>query len=649
MNSPLDTFRSLNGFQQTGENQYQARCPAHDDRTASLSIGTGQDGKALVHCHAGCSTEAVVTAMGITTKDLFPANGNGSGKRVVVATYDYRDLDGTLLYQVVRFKPKEFQQRRPAGGGWDWSVKGIKRVPYRLPELKAADSIFITEGEKDADALQGIGLTATCNAGGAGKWPDELDQYFRPEQEVVIIPDNDEPGRKHAELVAGHLHPKVESVKILRLEGLPEKGDVSDWLQGRDPEGAAEELCKLAEGAPEWDPGAEEHQGKSVAVEPSMVFRPANDIMAEPRTAEIVSGIAWANCLTTFTAESGTGKTFCLLSIAAAVSDDSHWFDRQVSPGSVAYVSFEGDAIGVRLRAIREVQGRELRNVYVVRASQPLSPMINKERVETPSPGELILREALENLRDSLSGSGLPPIKLIIIDTIRASMSGSEDSSETVSAYLRAARRVASSAPGAAVILVHHTGWQDGDNTRKRERGSSAFRGNIDGTVYLERPKSDAEDACGRLILQAVKARDCELAPPLYLVRRCVTLTATAEEAATGRPVTSCVIERDGSTPQDRQAAEAAEHQEIDLRILRVIAERSTTATSKDSIRLATGLKRDLVYEAIERLIYRNWIRPPERQRRPYTVTDLGMAALEEAKGSSHPESSRAVPSSRPE
>lgn len=262
MNSPLDHFRSLNGFRQTGENQYEARCPAHDDRIASLSICTGQDGRALVHCHAGCSTETVVTAMGITTKDLFPANSNGFGKRVVVAIYDYRDLDGTLLYQVVRFKSKKFQQRRPVGDGWDWSVKGIKRVPYRLPELKAADSIFITEGEKDADALQGIGLTATCNAGGAGKWPDELDQYFRPEQEVVIIPDNDEPGRKHAELVAGHLHPKVESVKILRLEGLPEKGDVSDWLQGRDPEGAAEELCKLAEGAPEWRPGKAEKPEK---------------------------------------------------------------------------------------------------------------------------------------------------------------------------------------------------------------------------------------------------------------------------------------------------------------------------------------------------------------------------------------------------
>ena len=392
----------------------------------------------------------------------------------------------------------------------------------------------------------------------------------------------------------------------------------------------AEEERRLEREAMQAEGG--DHQEKPAATELSMRFSRANDIMTEPRPVEVIEGMAWADSLTSFTAESGTGKTFTLLSIAAAVSDDDHWLDRRVSSGSVAYVSYEGDALGVRLRAIRDVQGRELRHLYIVRASHPLSPMIDRDRVENPSLGESLLREALEALRDSLSASGLPPIKLVVIDTIRASLSGSEDSSEAVSAYLRAVRRVASSVPGAAVILVHHTGWQDGDSKRKRERGSSAFRGNIDGAAYLELDHYDEETHRAQLILRASKAKDDELAPALYLIRKRVTLTATAEEAATGRPVTSCVIERDGATPQDRQAAEDAEYREIDLRVLRVIAERPEMATSQSRIRLAAGLQNNLVCAAIGRLIGQRWIEPPARQRQPYTVTEDGRTALNGAK-----------------
>jgi hypothetical protein len=390
-----------------------------------------------------------------------------------------------------------------------------------------------------------------------------------------------------------------------------------------------------------------DHQEKPAVPELSMRFRRANDIMTEPRPVEVIEGMAWADSLTSFTAESGTGKTFTLLSIAAAVSDDDHWLDRRVSSGSVAYVSYEADALGVRLRAIRDVQGRGLQNLYIVRASHPLSPMIDRDRVENPSLGESLLREALEALRDSLSASGLPPIKLVVIDTIRASLSGSEDSSEAVSAYLRAVRRVASSAPGAAVILVHHTGWQDGDSKRKRERGSSAFRGNIDGAAYLELDHYDEETHRAQLILRASKAKDDELAPPLYLIRKRVTLTATAEEAATGRPVTSCVIERDGATPQDRQAAEDAEHRELDLRILRLIADRPEITTSKENIRAATGLRGIVVGEIIARLIAGRLLTPPAKQRQPYTVTEEGQKVLRGAELVSRSQSFPVVPMSR--
>ena len=265
--SALDRLRTLPGFRSTGRDKYEARCPGHGDRKASLSIGIGNDEQILLHCHAGCEVDHILQAAGIETKDLFPENGNGNGngprgvtKSRIIAAYDYVTADGQLSYQVIRYEPKDFRQRRPDGkGGWIPDTKGLKRIPYNLPENLNAEYIWIPEGEKDVESLRQIGLTATTNAGGANApWTADLTQYFKPQQRVTILPDNDKPGRDHAEQVAQSLYGKVASLKVLDLEGLPEKGDVTDWLKGRDPHSAAEELCRLSEAAPEWKPQTDE-------------------------------------------------------------------------------------------------------------------------------------------------------------------------------------------------------------------------------------------------------------------------------------------------------------------------------------------------------------------------------------------------------
>lgn len=151
----------------------------------------------------------------------------------VVATYDYRAEDGSLLFQVQRFEPKKFVQRRPNGNGWEYKVNGTRQVPYRLPELVAAPlsaPIYIVEGEKDADRLAALGLVATCNAGGAGKWKSCHSEYLK-DRAVILIPDNDDAGRDHVQKVARSLKGVAAHVRILELAGLPEKGDVSDWLE----------------------------------------------------------------------------------------------------------------------------------------------------------------------------------------------------------------------------------------------------------------------------------------------------------------------------------------------------------------------------------------------------------------------------------
>ena len=152
-------------------------------------------------------------------------NGHArQSSKTIVATYDYTDENGVLLFQVVRFEPKTFLQRRPDGkGGWIWKLEGVRRVPYDLPRLLKAvgkQTIYICEGEKDCINLISRGLTATTNPGGAskghGKWRDELTPHFRG-ADIIIIADNDDAGRTHANSVAAKLSGTARRIRVLDL------------------------------------------------------------------------------------------------------------------------------------------------------------------------------------------------------------------------------------------------------------------------------------------------------------------------------------------------------------------------------------------------------------------------------------------------
>ena len=242
---------------------WQCRCPAHEDGKASLSVADADNGKTLIHCHAGCNNEAVVAAVGLKMSDLFPVKVKppASQPRQIVATYDYTDELGTLISQAVRYKPKDFSQRRPDAsnpGGWIWSVKGVRAVPYRLPEVIAAVAfgkpVFICEGEKDCNAMYLSGLVATCNIGGALKWPSEISAHFLGAV-VCIVADKDKTGRKHAQGVATHLHKVATRVCVIEL---PDVGDtkVKDAADYLDAGGSAAGIVTIAADAPEWTPQA---------------------------------------------------------------------------------------------------------------------------------------------------------------------------------------------------------------------------------------------------------------------------------------------------------------------------------------------------------------------------------------------------------
>jgi hypothetical protein len=238
--------------------ELRARCPAHNGTSEdSLSIQEGDDGRALLTCHAGCEMEAIVDALGLGVIDLFSHNGEPSpakkAKKAKKAKNDERVLtedelpDGTyyefeapsgeVLY-IQRHKGAYY--KKVGEDLWAKGLEGVVKIPYNLHELVQGvskdETVVLVEGCKDAEtAKRELGAIATTS-GGATSWRPEYKSYFVG-ADVVIVPDNDAEGRAYAELVAGNLVPVARTVRVVHLPGLAEKGDLTDWLEaGHDQE-----------------------------------------------------------------------------------------------------------------------------------------------------------------------------------------------------------------------------------------------------------------------------------------------------------------------------------------------------------------------------------------------------------------------------
>ncbi len=254
MSEPLELVRSALRERECGAcngNRFDCRCPSHEDRNPSLSVAVGADGRVLLRCHAGCSTAQIAAALGLTLPDLFASRNGDGGERKgglgkLAATYDYLDERGALLYQVCRFEPKDFRQRRPDenGDGWKWGLGSARRVLYRLPQVvEAVESgapVWVCEGERDVHSLEAQGVTATTCPMGALKWRDEYSEALA-HANVVVLADSDEPGLEHARLVAKSLEGVAATVEAERCPD-PHK-DASELLAAG---GKLDDLLPLA-------------------------------------------------------------------------------------------------------------------------------------------------------------------------------------------------------------------------------------------------------------------------------------------------------------------------------------------------------------------------------------------------------------------
>lgn len=242
---------------------WMAHCPfperhANGDRKESLSLWIGNRGQLMVKCH-GCEARwrEVAAALGVDDQEFFPDPRRRSGQqpgsrpvREVERYYDYRDEDGVLLYQHIRYKPYHHRQtdgslklmkpwgfRRPVresdgSGGWAYDINGCRMVPYFLPQLleRPDDPTVVVEGERDAETLMDLGILATTGPHGGDNWPWELGSFFAGRQAAVVA-DHDPVGvRRVWHTAASLLWGGARSVRIVEaMPGVAPGGDTTDW------------------------------------------------------------------------------------------------------------------------------------------------------------------------------------------------------------------------------------------------------------------------------------------------------------------------------------------------------------------------------------------------------------------------------------
>lgn len=491
-----------------------------------------------------------------------------STPRALVASYDYTDPQGSLLYQVQRWewldkgkKRKMFVQRRPydaepnvwiiglnagdymrANDGDNWTrydeekahkyglnqrttFGGTGHALYRIEELRdaitAGETVFLPEGEKKVEALRELGLPASCNSGGASNWNPDFAQYFR-DADVVIPVDCDKPGRKRGDDIAKTLYGVAKRVRIFDLQHfasdqLPEKYDVADWIKaGND----AERLFDFCQRIEAWEPP--KFKSKFGAVTWSEMDQ------AGPEHQWLVDELLTWGERSLMAGPSGSGKTFFAMHTAMSVSRGIEFFGRPVRQCGVIYQAGEGGkGVKKRIRAYRKEHGLtpEDKMPFVLLTS-PIDLFANEDNTN-----ELIA----ECRHWATTFDGLP-LGLIVIDTWSAATPGAdENSSRDVGPVLARCERI-SAATGAHVMLVHHM-----NASGERVRGHTSIAANIDSviTVKKQEARRDASEH-HRLLREATvaKLKDGEEGSRFEFVLKAVSL----ESDASGKPVTSCVV-----------------------------------------------------------------------------------------------------------
>jgi hypothetical protein len=315
---------------------YMALCPCHDDHSPSLKI-TPKGDQIYFDCKAGCDWKDIKTKLGCDSKP--------TPQKRIIATYDYTDESGKLIFQKVRYEPKDFRCRVPDGSGWSYKLNGCRKVLYNLPELIKDNIAFVCEGEKDCDCLISKGYAATCNFDGAGKWLPDYNQYFAGKM-VYICGDNDTPGRNHVRLVFDNIKPVAGSIQIVQIPS-PHK-DVSDYFAAG---GTVDGFNKLVAEAVDTIPDGWATIEKPVADTEDLL--PLIDLSSlSPKAISWLWHNRFVNKGLNIIAGHGeAGKTTFSAYLMGRITTGQDWFDckNTVPAGSCVYIGAEDDLDSILL------------------------------------------------------------------------------------------------------------------------------------------------------------------------------------------------------------------------------------------------------------------------------------------------------------
>ena len=409
-----------------------------------------------------------------------------SAKGNVVATYDYTDADGELLYQVLRYEPKDFRQRRPDGNGdWTWSV-GERRVLYRLPDLLQYPdaSVFVCEGEKDADRVASLDHCSTTVAG--SKWtPDCVEPLAG--RDILILEDADEPGHEKAIAAATALRGEAKTIRIVRLPGLTghaNNKDVSDWLDA-DPR-RGNKLADVCFDAPLWTPEA-----TTPAAPSTLRWLDMSNWDREP-----VPERQWAirdrvplNQAGLFSGEGGTGKSIIELTKDVAHVAAKDWLGSLPEQGPAFYIGAEDDEdeLHIRLAAIAQHYGTTFDEL--IAGGLHVMCLLGQDATLCAATGKSGKVEVTDLYRQLYEAAGDVKPKNISIDTLSRAFAGDEINRVQVYAFAMHMQALAMVAGGSVTVLSHPS--LQGIASGSGISGSTAWHGAFRFRQYLKGVKPD--------------------------------------------------------------------------------------------------------------------------------------------------------------